>query len=91
MNPFAPTEPVQSSRWYRPPSPDFVALVDEELDALTFDDMNANEDDEPVNAAWSPSMPPVESDEDEEPVDVDEEDMHAAGVPAARGCYLDAQ
>ena len=45
-------------------------------------------------AAWSPAVYAVQDDSDDELAehfDVDEEDMHAAGIPAARGWRLDAR
>ena len=84
------------SAWYRPPSPEFVESFGEDLDNLTLDELDELED-MPVAATWSPGGPVTEAaeaasdDEDMERLDDDEEDMHASGIPAARGWYLDAR
>ncbi|WFD45027.1 choline kinase [Malassezia psittaci] len=81
------------SAWYRPPSPDFFESVDEDLDSLALDDLDENAP-TPVPAAWSPGTSGYDDgfeSEEMEQLDDDEEDMHASGIPAARGWILDAR
>lgn len=77
------------SSWYRPPSPAFVESVGGDLDTLTLDDIDDNP--VPMPAAWSPVAQPEDDSDEMEALDDDEEDMHASGIPAARGWYLDAR
>lgn len=86
---------VSMSRWYRPPTPTLYESLDEELDALDLEGVrDAEEGDNAGLTTWSPAVYAAQDesdDEDEEHFDVDEEDMHAYGIPAARGWRLDAR
>ena len=86
---------VSMSRWYRPPTPTLYESLDEELDALDLEGVrDAEEGDNAGLNTWSPAVYAAQDesdDEDEEHFDVDEEDMHAYGIPAARGWRLDAR
>lgn len=94
---FISSMQAASSKWYRPPTPTFYDDVAEDIDALTLEDLDREgEYDSGVDAlaAWSPAVYAVQDDSDDELAehfDVDEEDMHAAGIPAARGWRLDAR
>jgi len=82
-----------ASKWYRPPTPTLYESVGEELDALELEsqeEFDTSKKDAP--AAWSPAVYAAQDDSDDElteQFDDDEEDMHAYGIPAARGWYLD--
>ncbi|PKI82721.1 hypothetical protein MVES_003555 [Malassezia vespertilionis] len=69
------------SRWYCPPSPDFVANVGEELDSLTLEDIHIGSNDE--TPVWSPRQAPqldhIDSEGEEEP---------EADTPAFRAAVL---
>lgn len=83
------------SRWYRPPTPTLYESIDEDLDALEIEDLpGAQSKQEPLREPWSPAVyAALDESEDEavESFDEDEEDMHASGIPAARGWRLDAR
>lgn len=84
---------LAASKWYRPPTPTLYESVGEELDALELEDTyELDSRKTPALAAWSPAVYAVQDDSDDElaeQFDEDEEDMHAYGIPAARGWYLD--
>lgn len=81
-----------ASKWYRPPTPTLYESVGEELDALDLEDDELYTSKQDALAAWSPAVYAVQDDSDDELAerfDEDEEDMHAYGIPAARGWHLD--
>jgi len=84
-----------ASKWYRPPTPTLYESVEEELDALELEDQGEfDPSQKDALAAWSPAVYAVQDDSDDElaeQFDEDEEDMHAYGIPAARGWYLDSR
>ena len=80
------------SRWYRPPTPTLYESIDEELDALEIEGVPGPALKHAAPQAWSPAVfePQDESDDDlAEQFDENEDDMHASGIPAARGWRLD--
>lgn len=81
-----------ASRWYRPPTPTLFESVEEELDALELEGLHLD----PYDQDHAPPVYAADDDDDSEDdgvddFDVNEDDMHAFGIPAARGWRLDAR